>query len=310
VTGRQFVRTSSWTIEAADTLAGMGRIGRGWALTKQSWSVVRDDRSLLLFPVVAAVSAIVVGAVFFGVGAGVGAASDSFWAAAPFLVVGVYALIVVGQFAAVALAACATAALDGRDTTFGEGVAAARSRLTVILQWSLVQLVVGSLISAIQAALREGVGGLISSIVGGILNASWSVATFFVVPVIALDGLGPREAFTRSAGIVRERWGEGVVGSATIGGAIFLAGILPGAIVVFLGVLLAAGAPAAGAVVIALGAIVIVFAVLLQATLSAVFRVALYRFATVGDAPGSFSQAQLAGAFVPKKRGRRGLFGR
>jgi hypothetical protein len=288
----------------------MGRIGRGWALSKQSWAVVRADRSLLLFPVVAAASAIVVGAIFFGVGAGVGAASDSFWAAAPFLVVGVYALIVVGQFATVALAACATASLDGRDTTFSEGIAAARSRLTVILQWSLVQLIVGSLISALQAALREGVGSLISSIVGGILNASWSVATFFVVPVIALDGLGPREAFKRSAGVVRERWGEGLVGSASIGGAIFLVGFLPGAILIFLGVLLAGSVAALGAIVIALGVLVIVLAILLQATLSAVFRVALYRFATVGDAPGAFTQSQLAGAFVPKKRRGGGLFGR
>lgn len=280
----------------------MGRIGRGWALTKQSWAVVRDDRSLLAFPAVAGVSALVVAAVFFGAGAGVGAASDSVYAAAPFLVLGVYLLIVVGQFAAVALAACATASLDGKDTTFGEGIQAARERLGVIFAWALVQLVVGALISALQALLREGVGSLVSSIVGGLANATWSVATFFVVPIIALEGIGPREAVKRSAGVVRERWGEGVVGSAAIGGALFLVGFLPGGALIALGVVATGGSAALGAVLIAVGVVVVVLAGLVQVTVSAVFRVALYRFATQGDAPGHFSAAQLDGAFQPRRR--------
>lgn len=284
----------------------MERIRRGWALTKESWAVVRADRSLLIFPMVAGVCALVVAAVFFGLGAGVGAASDSVWAAAPFVVVGVYLLIVVGQFAAVALAACATASLDGQDTTVAQGVRAARERLGVILAWSAVQLVVGALISALQALLREGAGNVVSAIVGGLANATWSVATFFVVPILALEGVGPREAIKRSAGVVRQRWGEGVVGSAAIGGAIFLFGILPGAAIVAAGIALTGGSAALGGVLIAVGVVVVVLAALLQVTLSAVFRVALYRFATQGDAPGHFSAAQLDAAFQPRRRrGRR-----
>jgi hypothetical protein len=240
--------------------------------------------------------------VFFGLGAGVGTASDSIWGAAPFIVLGIYALIVVGQFAAVALAACAARSLDGHDTTFAEGVAAARQRLTIILGWSAVVLVVGTLISALQAALREGVGSLVGTIVGGLANATWSVATFFVIPVIALDGLGPVDAVKRSTGVVRERWGEGVVGSATIGGAIFLVGYLPAGALIAGGIALTGSVVALGAVLIAVGVLVAVAAGLLQATLSAVFRVALYRFATQGDAPGAFSQEQLAGAFQAKRR--------
>ena len=291
---------------AVVTLGVMGRISRGWALTKQSWAVVRADRSLLVFPAVSAVCAIIVAAVFFGVGAGVGAAADSFWAAAPFLVVGVYLLVVIGQFCAVALAACATASLDGADTTFGQGISAARERLGVILAWSAVQLVVGAAISALQALLREGVGSLVSSIIGGLANATWSVATFFVIPVIALEGLGPREAIKRSTGVVRERWGEGVIGSATIGGAIFLVGILPGAGIIALGVALTGSSAALGGLLIAVGVAVIIAAALVQVTVSAVFRVALYRFATQGDAPGHFTQDQLQGAFRPGGRHGRG----
>lgn len=280
----------------------MGRIGRGWALAKESWAIVKGDRSLLLFPIVAGVCALVAAGLFFGVGAGLGTAADSFWVAVPFLVVGAYVIIAIGQFCAVALAACATKALDGEDTTFAEGVAAARGRFGIILRWSALMLLVGAAISALQALLRDAAGGLVSSIVGGFANLAWTVATFFVVPVIALDGLGPKEAIKRSASVVRERWGEGAVGTATIGGAIFLVAVLPGIALIVGGVALTGSSAVLGGVVIAVGVVVIVVGMLFQVTLSAVFRVALYRFATRGETAGRFTQEQLAGAFRPKGR--------
>jgi len=279
----------------------MGRIGRGFELAKISWAVVRSDRSLLLFPVVAAVCAIVAAGVFFGAGAGVGSSANSVWAAAPFVVVGLYVLIAIGQFCAVALAACVTKALDGQETTFSQGIAAARGRTGVILRWAGVQLVVGALVALLQALLRQAAGNLVSSIVGGLANVGWAIATFFVVPVIALEGLGPVDAIKRSAAVVRERWGEGVVGSATIGGAVFVLGIVPGIALIVAGVALAGSSAAAGVAVIALGVIVIVLASLLQVTLSAVFRVALFRFATGGEIAGHFSQQQLEGAFRSRR---------
>jgi hypothetical protein len=283
----------------------MNRIGRGWALTKVTWAVLRSDRSLVLFPLTTGVCALAVATVFFGAGAGVGVAVNSVWAAVPFIVVGLYLLIAIGQFCAVALAACVTSALDGGETTFSDGITAARGRLSIILRWAAVQLVVGALIAVLQALLREGVGNLASQIVGGLANMAWTVATFFVVPVIALEGLGPREAIKRSTSVIRERWGEGVVGSGTIGGVIFFLGILPGIALVALGISLTGGSAVGGGVMVALGVIVVVVAVLLQATLTAIFRVALYRFAIGGEFSGRFSQEQLQGAFRPK-RGRLG----
>jgi hypothetical protein len=200
----------------------------------------------------------------------------------------------------VALAACATRALDGEDTTFGEGVAAARSRMGIILGWSAVVLVVGAAITALQALLRDAAGNVIGSIIGGLANFAWTVATFFVIPIIALEGLGPKDAIKRSTGIIKERWGESVVGTATIGGAIFLIGILPGILLVVAGVALTGSTAVLGGVAIAIGVVIVVTAALLQTTLNAVFRVALFRFATRGDVAGQFSPDQLSGAFRPK----------
>jgi hypothetical protein len=44
----------------------MTRMRRGWELTKQSWAIVRRDRSLMVFPVVAVISALLVALIFIG----------------------------------------------------------------------------------------------------------------------------------------------------------------------------------------------------------------------------------------------------
>ena len=66
----------------------MGKFKRGWQLTKESWAIVRGDRSLVVFPIISAVAGILTIAVFFALGAGAVTASDAEWTAIPFLVAG------------------------------------------------------------------------------------------------------------------------------------------------------------------------------------------------------------------------------
>jgi len=60
-----------------------------------------------------------------------------------------------------------------------------------------------------------------------VVRAAWSVSTFFVIPLLALEGLGPGDALKRSVSLIRERWGEGLGGSASIGLAVFLVAVVP-----------------------------------------------------------------------------------
>ncbi len=286
----------------------MGKIKRGWALSKQSWAVVKSDKSLLAFPIISVFAAIITMIIFFGGGAGIAVAVDSPWAALPLVVIGAYLLTVVGVFASVALASCATEALEGRQTTVGQGIGAARGRIKLILAWAAVALFVGLLISAIQSALQQVAGGVASAIVGGLAGFAWAVATFFVIPIIALDGLGPKEALKTSAHVVKERWGEGVVGSSAIGLITFFVAILPAIVVMFLGYFVLGSSAIGGGVLIAIGVFGFVIALLFQTTIMAVFRVALYRYATEGEVIGGFDREGLESAFVAKK-GRRGALG-
>ena len=286
----------------------MGRIKRGWRLSKQSWAVVKSDKSLLAFPIISVVAAIVTMIIFFGGGAAVAVAINSPWGALPLVIIGVYLLTVVGVFASVALASCATEALEGRDTTVAQGISAARGRMKLIFAWAAVALFVGLLISAIQSLLQQVAGGVVSAIVGGLAGFAWAVATFFVIPVIAIEGLGPKEALKTSAHVVKERWGEGVVGSSAIGLITFFVAILPAIVMMVLGFLLAGSSAVGGGLLIAIGVLVFVIALLFQTTIMAVFRVALYRYATNDEVLGGFDREGLESAFVAKK-GRRGALG-
>jgi len=286
----------------------MGRFKRGWNLSKQSWAVVKSDKSLLAFPIISVVAAIITMIIFFGGGAAIVVATDSPWGALPLVIIGAYLLTVVGVFASVALASCATEALEGRDTTVGQGIRAARGRMKLIFAWAAVALFVGGLISIIEGLLEEVVGGLASAIIGGIAGVVWAVATFFVVPVIALDGLGPKEAIKTSAHVVKERWGEGVVGSSAIGLITLFVAILPAFAVMFLGFVLLGSSAVGGGLLITIGVLVFVIALLFQTTIMAVFRVALYRYATEDQVLAGFDREALESAFVPKKK-RRGARG-
>lgn len=267
--------------------------------------MLRADRSLVLFPVIAGCAMLAAALVIAGPGVALAATDTATPVAYALWAVAVYVLGFIGIWCNVALAAAAAKSLDGHDTTLADGFSVARERTGLVAKWALVQLTAGVLLQLIEAALeRTPVGPLVMALVNGLLNAAWTVATFFVIPVLALEGLGPKDALTRSVGVVKERWGEGFVGSASITGIVFLIGMLPAIGVIALGVAATGSSPALGGTLIALGVVVLALALLVSSTLNAIFRVALFRFATQDQVAAGFDRTVLEGAFAPKRRFR------
>ena len=285
----------------------MNRLARGWLLTKQSWAIVRGDRTLLVFPIVAGVSGLCVAAVFVGGGVGLRAATGSEPLMIVAFVIGAYLLTLVATFCNVALTACASRALDGEDTTVSEGFAAARERFGVIVEWSGVQFVVSGLMMVLEAVLREGAGQIVAVLVRGLANLAWAVASFFVIPVIALEGLGPVQALKRSFSIIKQRWGEGVTGAAAIGGLVFLFVLLPAAAVIAVGVAAVSKTAVVGGLLIAIGVVAAIVGIVVQSAVATTFKVALYRFATEDRVLGGFEREPLEKAFRPRRRRGGGL---
>ncbi|MEI2703008.1 MAG: DUF6159 family protein [Baekduia sp.] len=270
----------------------IARFSNGWRLAGQSWQVLKQDRTLLTFPVLAGISATVAFLLLFGPGAVLSAVVEQDWVMVPFLLVAAYAATFATVFFNVALAGAAARSMDGQSSTLSDGIDAARVRTGAIARWSALTLFVGLIISAIQELLEDipVVGWLVSSL----LDTAWAIVTFFVVPVLAFEDLPATDTVKRSGSIIREQWGEGLAGTAAISLPIWLIAFVVGG-GAFL--LLLEPAPAA-AIVIAL--LVLIVASVLSAALNTIFRVALYRFATGAPAPAAFDQAALSGAFRAK----------
>jgi Family of unknown function (DUF6159) len=276
-----------------------GRIARGFELAGKSFAVLRAHETLLLFPLISAPATLVAGGALFGPGVGLYSSSghQEAWLVA-FGILGFYAVTFVAVFFNVALAAAAVKGLQGDETSVRYGLSVAWSRVGQIAGWALLQTVVGLIIHALEQLMNEGILG---QIVASLLNFAWSVATFFVIPVIALEGPGPIEAFKRSTRILREQWGEGLVGAAAIGFVlVFIPGLIA-AVLAGIGIatLSAHEALAIGLFVLA-GAIAIV-AGIVSSTVTQIFRVAVYELAVDNRALAGFTGDELKGAFRPRR---------
>lgn len=280
----------------------MNRIKRGWRLAKDSWAVLRADRSLTIFPVLSFVAALTAFFLVVTPGIVVAALADQAWPAVPFVLVGSYLATFATVYFNVALTGAAVKSMDGQDTNLQDGLAVARERRGLIARWALVQWAVGLLIRILQnAGDRGGVGQLVSALVASVVGAAWAIASFFVVPILALEGVGPKDALKRSIAVIRERWGEGIVGHATIGGAVFLVGVLPALALGGLGYVSLSAVPALGVALMAVAVLALIAVGVIGSALNAIFRVTLFRYATEDRHSDLFADEDLAAAFRPKK---------
>jgi hypothetical protein len=277
----------------------MKRIKRGWGLTKKSWALLNGNRELIRFPLYGAVATTLLAIVFLGPGLYL-LDQDSLGGAIPLLVIGIYVLSVVGFYFSVGLAAAADMIFRGQaNVTVSDGLDVARERFSQICGWAAISTAISVLMG-----LLENQGGVAGEIAARLVGMAWSLVTFLAVPVIAIEGTGPVETLKRSASMFRERWGQQITGNIAIGGAVFLIGVLPAAILIVGGVLLWSTSSFLGAVLVVIGALILAIAMLISRALSGVFGVALYRYALDGEALGGFTAEELESA-VKVKGGKR-----
>jgi hypothetical protein len=277
---------------------GEGRIRRGWRLLGQSTEFLRERPRMLALPALSAVLLGAAGAVLALTALQIGDGRG--WAFFVVYAVAGFPLAVVANFLNVAFLAMAADAAAGYEPTVTGGLRAAEERLGPIVAWSALSTGVGVVLQAIQQI--PGVGGWVARLVAVAGGLAWSVATFFVVPIIVLHGTGAREAIRRSAETFRERWGETLTGNLTIGAAMAVvfapAGALLGAGVAAWN----AGDRAVGAPLAMGGMTLIMAAAALSGALTVLFQLFLYRYVALGAADGPFAVADLERAVRPKRR--------
>lgn len=286
------------------------RISNSWELAKASASVLKSDRKLLVFPLISSVAAMIV--------------CVSFWV--PFysflisnhlshqqtdrvfhspLAYGLtFSFYLVEYFVIffmnTALVSAAIARLNGESPTVADSLRLAARRADAILGYAFIAATVGMVLRVI--AERTGV---IGRVVTGLLGMAWTAATYLVAPVLAAERVGPIGAIRRSAGLLKQTWGEQIVGNAGID-TVF--GLFILAVMVIVGApamwLFAAGLWAAGIALLVLLLIAVLLSALVAAALAGIYSAAVYKYASGGFVGGPFSEDQMRAAFRPKRRRR------
>jgi len=283
----------------------MTRFQRSVALAKASWSVLKSDRSLGLFPVYSFLVTIALAALMGGLGwltKGT-SAPDSlghthYTATVGTIVVGIVgyvAIAYVQTYFLAGLVASANDCLSGRSTTVGQGLSVANSRAGRLLPWAIISATVSWIIQSLEQR-----AGLVGRIIIGALGLAWSVLTFLTVPIIVFEDVGAVTALKRSGTLLKQTWGENLFAQLGFGllalGPVLLA-LLVGVLAVISNILVVQIVGVAVAVLIVVVASVVIYA------LGGVYRTALYRYAVDGEVPAAFAGVGLETAFGPRKGG-------
>ncbi|HSY10760.1 MAG TPA: DUF6159 family protein [Verrucomicrobiae bacterium] len=283
----------------------MGTLSRTWDLMGQSFRVLKSDKELMWLPVLSAIfclmATVIIGGSGFLLMGPTGPIPQDVASQKLFeqqMAPWIFLLYVVNYslsvYFNVALVGIALNRLSGGNATLSDGLQLAWDRKWSILQWALLSATIGMLLQAIERRV-----GFLGRLVAGFIGVMWTLASFFVVPVLAVQGVGPVEALSKSGHIFRQRWGEQVAGGFSFQLLFFLLA-LPGALPPLMGV------QRFGLSGLLVGfTISVIYWVLLAVVGSAargIFVAALYRYATDQSVPPGFDRGDLAGAFQAKGR--------
>ncbi|HEU4753830.1 MAG TPA: DUF6159 family protein [Armatimonadota bacterium] len=294
------------------------RIATSWRLVGEAWTVLKQDRALVLFPILSGLFSLIVSVSFLvpllllhpfweaGRAGGEGAVSrfrgTSFdpvhWLVLFLFYLATYFVV---TFFSSGLVACVRIRFAGGNPTFQDGISFSLANIGRIFQWALVSATVGVLLRFIQER-ASWVGRLVVGLVG----IAWTLATAFVVPVLVYEQVGPIEAIKRSAETFRRTWGETVVANVGIG-AVFGVLTAAGFVILLGGIALAVvlSASAALAISILIGTAVVcglywIALAVIQSALQGIFLTACYQYATTGTVPAAFTPQYVVAAWQPK----------
>lgn len=194
--------------------------------------------------------------------------------------------------------ASANERFEGRVPNLANAFSTVRGHLGALTLFGLLQASIGLVLKYIAENLK-GVGSIIRFF-GGL---AWSVASYFAIPAILFENLGPIASISQSSRIIQQKWGSALRTNATASGLFVLAwlvsfGSFIGGIAIafnsfdsnstFSGYL--------GLGLTGVGALALFASALFTSTVMSYVRVALYRYAR-GESLPDFNSELLAKGF-------------
>jgi hypothetical protein len=281
-----------------------GRISYTWQLMGASWQILKQDKKLLILTLISGICCLLVIATF-----AIPLIATDHWApphgqATPVQQVLYYAVLflfyfcnyLVITFFNSAIVFCAFARMEGRDPTIGEGLREAASRIHLIVGWALLAATIGLILRIIEDRSEK-----VGAIVAGLLGMAFSIISFLVVPVLVIERKGPFAALKQSTVLLKNTWGDQLVGNFSFG-AVFGLLAIPAILLIVIAVVLglAGHSLVLAAAIVTLAVIYLIILSLIQSTLQVIFQTALYLQVRAPEIPHPYPAGLLEGAVSAK----------
>ena len=297
------------------------RSRRSWLLMREAWQVLRQDRGLVLFPILSGFFSLLALASFAvpffllmpwdqinhgRTGATAQSADAGF---GPWSYLFLFLFYLVTYFIIVffnsGLVACVRMRLAGEEPTVRDSLSFSMANVGRIFAWALLSATIGTVLKSVEERL-----GWLGRIIIRLIGVAWSLATAFVVPVLVYERVGPFEALKRSAAVFKRTWGEAVIANIGLSAAFSLLAFVPTiAALVLSTIVFAVLQPSAPA----LSALILVGTILLciiywiglatiQSALQGIFLTACYEYAITGEVPSVFTREYIVEAWRPKRK--------
>ncbi|HWG89336.1 MAG TPA: DUF6159 family protein [Candidatus Thermoplasmatota archaeon] len=266
-------------------------ISRGWQLTKASFRVLKLDKEILLLPIMAGALTVLIWAAFL-VPLEITGAFESMNALSGLGLL--FVLYVLTYFAILffnaAVIECAMIRFNGGDPVVKDGLRKAWSKKVRIFQWAIIAGTVGLILKLLDALAREidnPITEIIVRIMISLVGAAWNIATFFVMPILIYQDMGPGQAIKTSWTTWKRTWGESATASFTTGIIFFLL-MIPAFIMIWLAAPAAFAGSVMGLVFLALGIVLVLGLSAMSSAVNGIVVAAIYKYSQDGRLPEIF----------------------
>lgn len=281
----------------------MGKIRNGWELTKQSFRVIKEDKEILIFPILSGIVTIGFSAIFFFffllgeitlLFTSQNLANVALWLWFFLFLLGTYFIAIFFQ---AAIITSASVRFSGKNPSLGDGFKEPIKKIHKLFIWAIISAVVGLLLKIIENLGKGRSRGtrLATSITSSLLGLAWALLTFFTVPILLFENTSTFGSIKRSKDLFIRTWGENVTAQFTIGGVFFLV-TLPFIVLFFLSFLSGSIAFIIFSLVLLLLSIAVISVI--STSVNGILKAALYKYATSKKMPSVYTPETLQNLFT------------
>lgn len=271
----------------------MGKFAASRMIVQESWKILKQDKEIMWFPVLSAITSLVALMIMAGIGffvlldgnvENLKGASKEGMGDFSYVILFIYYLVMffIVNFFQAGIYIIAHGRFNGQDLSFRDGWNGAIAQSDKIFMWSVISATVGVVLRMTSDRSR-----LIGRIVAALLGAAWGILTYFSLPSLIIGKKSVQDSFKESASVIRKTWGETII--VVLGVGLFFTLLFFLGVALLVGVVILVPDP-----IVMIGTIVllIIFTILISvisSALGSIFKLAIYEYATTGKVPQGFS---------------------